>query len=150
MQKWCAALCALSLGCTAVQMLVDNKGLGRILYILLACCFLCAMLTPLSGVIPESLGFGDVSDSDWMQQADRMTLSALESTVVRESNAVLNSYGYHAEKSHVIADISEDGRISIEYIILYVDADSYKQSSAVRQLVTGHLGCETVVRQYEG
>ena len=150
MQAWCTALCAVSLGCTAVQMLIDGKGIGRILHVLLACCFLCAVLTPLSGVLPEEWGFGKTDDTDWLEKADSHTLAVLEGTVLKEANRVLESYGYHAEKSRVFTDISEDGRIFIEHIVLYVDAESYKQSSAVKQLATKQLGCETVVRLYEG
>lgn len=130
-------------------MLVDNKGVGRVLHILLACCFLCAVLTPLSTFVPTEWGFGDVSDSDWLDQGDRYTLSVLEDTALQVANRALQSYGYTAKKAQVVADISEDGSIHIDCIVLYVDDDSFKQSSAVRQLTKKHLGCETVVRLYE-
>lgn len=150
MQAWTASLCAVSLGCTAAQMLVDNKSVGRILRVLLACCFLCAVFSSLSSLIPDDWGFGSVSDSDWLDKADSHTLSVLESTALRVANSALESNGYHAEKATVYADISESGDISIRCIVLYVDAGSYRQSTAVRQLAEKQLGCETVVRLYEG
>ena len=150
MRAWAAALCAVSLGCTAVQMLVGDKGAGRIVRIILACWFLCAVAAPLPGWLSQQWCFGEVSDEGWLQQGDRYTLAVLEGTVLREANKYLERYGYRAEKSQVITDISQDGSISIDYIVLYVDAESYKQSAAIRQLMGKHLGCETVVRLYEG
>ena len=154
LRTWAVAVCTVAIVCTLVDRLFPDTGLGWQGRLLLPCVFLCVLLSPLSGGV-SAVKFPDLTsdkplDSGALTARMRQqTVQLINEKLLQTVNQSLRSYGWSAKKVVADMDIAEDGSISMGQIVLYVDEDTAKRSTAVRQVVEKRLGTEVRITVWE-
>ena len=147
---WAAALCAVAIGCTLLQMLAPKGGMGKIFRMITAAFFLCCLVSPLLNLksllkldlesLPTEIQ-SEMPENRLNEQVERQISAAVQ----RLTETTLEGYGLSAEKIVTEMDTSEDGSIYIKRIILYLDKQNMAQSLTIRQLLEQRLGLEVDV-----
>lgn len=152
---WAAALCAVAIGCTLLQMLAPKDGMGKIFRMITAAFFLCCLVTPLlnlkslTNLNLDSLP-ADIRSEMLENRVNEQVERQIGAAVQKLAEATLSSHNLSAEKIVTETDTSEDGSIYIKRIILYLDKQNMTQSLAVRQLMEQRLGLEVDIEAAEG
>ena len=152
---WAVAVCAAAVVCALLRLLFPENALGRQGRLLLSCLFLCVLLSPLSGgdwaVNVPAFTVEEALDSAALTARMRQqTVTQVNEALLRMVNQSLAVYGWEAQKIVTDMDIAEDGSISMGRILLYVDEDTAKRATAVRQVAEKRLGTEVMVLVWEG
>lgn len=152
--KWALAVCATALICTLLRYLFPNNGVGRQGQMLLPCLFLWVLLSPLltgfQGVkLPDFTPKNEVDSAQLTLQMRRQLTQQVEQRLLQMVNGALATYGWQAKKVTADMDIGEDGSISMGQITLYVDEDTIRRATAVRQVAEKRLGTAVRVAQWE-
>ena len=123
---WAAALCAVAIGCTLLQMLAPKGGMGKIFRMITAAFFLCCLVSPLLNLksllkldlesLPTEIQ-SEMLENRLNEQVERQISAAVQ----RLTETTLEGYGLSAEKIVTEMDTSEDGSIYIKRIILYLE-----------------------------
>lgn len=153
-RQWAAAVCAAAIVCTLLQRLFPDNSLGRQGKLLLSCLFMCVLLSPALG--------GDVSvalpNLTQPEHADTAALEAhmrgqlvcrVNETLLDMVNQALAGYGWEAKKVVTDMDIAEDGSISMGQIVVYVDENTARRATAVKQVAEKRLGTAVTVAVWE-
>ncbi len=154
LRRWAMVVCTAAVVCSVLQQLFPATGIGRQGKFLLPCVFLCAVLAPLSGKgwqvsLPA---FSQVQVVDEQQLTARMQgqlAVRLNDGLLSMVNQALESHGMQAKKVIADMDIDEQGRIHMGQITVYVDEDTAKRATAVRQIARGRLGTDVAVARWE-
>lgn len=152
--KWALAVCATALICTLLRYLFPNNGVGRQGQMLLPCLFLWVVLSPLltgfQGVkSPDFTPKNEVDSAQLTLQMRRQLIQQVEQRLLQMVNGALATYGWQAKKVTADMDIGEDGSISMGQITLYVDEDTIRRATAVRQVAEKRLGTTVRVARWE-
>lgn len=152
---WAAALCAVAIGCTVLQMLAPKGGMGKIFRMITAAFFLCCLVSPLMNLksltklnldsLPAEIR-SELLENRVNEQVERQISAAVEQMAA----STLKGYNLSAEKIVTEMDTSEDGSIYIKRIILYLDKQNLAQSLTIRQLLEQRLGLEVDVAAADG
>ena len=138
-RAWAIGLCAVAVAGAAMQLLIPNKGSGRVFRVLLTAFFLCAFTAPLLSWqgIPKL----DVSilpsevQSDLLEDAvDRQLRRQVSAAVEEIVGGVLSSYGYTAKKVETTMDIAADGGIYITQVSVSLSGQGSGAVSLRRRL----------------
>ena len=152
---WAAALCAVAIGCTLLQMLAPKDGMGKIFRMITAAFFLFCLVKPLlylktlTSLNLDSLP-ADIRSEMLENRVNEQVERQIGAAVQKLAEATLSSHNLSAEKIVTETDTSEDGSIYIKRIILYLDKQNMTQSLAVRQLMEQRLGLEVDIEAAEG
>jgi hypothetical protein len=151
---WAGTVCLAAAGCTALHMLVGNKGTGKIFSLLTTAFFLCAVMYPLlseNGVMHRLPSFSvEQADTERIEEmAFAQLKSATEKQLLDTLNTALEGYDLKAEKVEIRMDTLEDGSISITDITVYIPAGNSLQPSWVKQIAQKRLGTEVTVYAVE-
>ena len=117
--------------------------------------FLCVLLSPIltgfSGVKLPSFTTEKAIDTEEItaQMRDQMQ-EQVNGTLLAMVNQSLDSYGWSARKVVADMDIAADGSIRMGQIILYVDEEVARRSTAVKQVAEKRLGMAVEVAVWEG
>ncbi len=154
LRRWAVVVCTAAVVCSLLQRLFPDTGIGRQGKQLLPCVFLCAVLLPLMDggwqISLPTYTQATVADEQHLQAVMRGQLTAqMNETLLAMVNQTLESHGLLAKKVVTDMDIDEQGRIHIGQITVYVDGDSARRGTAVRQLARGRLGTDVVVARWE-
>lgn len=147
-RTWSVAVCLAALGCAAMQLLAPKAGTGKIFRLVIATFFLCSLLAPLLALPSwEELDFGGVPEfvttellEDTVQQQVERQVQTATRTYLEEA---LAERGVSAEKIEVDTDISEDGGIYIQRIVVTVDKQTVPVAKLVGEVIGNRL--ETTV-----
>ena len=153
-RQWALAVCATALICTLLRHLFPNSGVGRQGQMLLPCLFLWVLLSPLlpglSDVkLPSFTQQNAVNSAELTQQMRHQLTQQVEQRLLQMINGSLATYGWQAKKVTADMDIGEDGSISMGQITLYVDEDTIRRATAVRQVAEKRLGTSVRVAEWE-
>ena len=154
LRQWAVTVCAAAVVCTLLRRLFPDTLLGQQGRLLLPCVFLCALLTPLPGLfsggeLPE---ISPVQPGDTLALESRMKqqlVARVNASLLEMANQALVGYGWQAKKVVADMDIGEDGCISMGQITVYVDKETARFASAVRQVVEKRLGTEVTLALWE-
>ena len=154
LRVWTVAVCTVAIVCTLVDRLFPDTGLGWQGRLLLPCVFLCVLLSPLSGGVftvklPDLTAEETLDSGVLTARMRQQTVQLVNEKMLQIVNQSLESYGWSAKKVVADMDIDEDGSIRIGQIVLYVDEDTAKRSTAVRQVAEKRLGTEVSVAVWE-
>lgn len=153
-RRWAVVVCTAAVVCTLLRRLFPDTLLGQQGRMLLPCVFLCALLTPLPGLLsgitlPELSGTVS-SDTAALEGRMKQQLTArMNASLLAMANQALEGYGWQAKKVVIDMDIGEDGSISMGQITLYVDEKTARSAAAVRQVVEKRLGTDVVLAVWE-
>ena len=153
-RQWALAVCGTALICTLLRHLFPDSGVGKQGRLLLPYLFLWVLLSPLLS------GFQGVKLPNFTQQnkvdSARLTLQMrgqlsdlVEERLLAMINQSFATYGWQAEKVTADMDIAEDGSISMGQITLYVDEDTIRRATALRQVAEKRLGTSVQVKVWE-
>lgn len=122
--------------------------------LLTAAFFLCVLLSPLANGIDRDVFSEPQADAlDDVDVLERLSVSqmkqATEQILLEEVNEALKSYDITVEKLEIGMDISEEGRISITEINLYIPFDNTLNRLRVREMASKRLGMEVQVHDIE-
>ena len=150
---WAGTVCMAAAGCTALHMLVENKGVGKILRLLTSAFFICAVLSPLS-MRSDGEGWSfSMNETAYETASEELALRQMkgitEELLLKEANAALQSYGISAKKLEIYMDTFADGRISITDIVLYIPSGNTLQKAQAQESVSERLGVEVQVKYAE-
>ena len=153
-EKWALAVCATALICTLLRHLFPDSGVGRQGRMVLPCLFLWVLLSPrLTGFsdvkLPDFTSKTEVNSAELTRQMRRQLTQQVEQRLLEMVNASLATYGWQAKKVTADMDIGEDGSISMGQITLYVDEDTLRRATAVRQVAEKRLGTSVRVAEWE-
>ena len=154
LRTWAVAVCTVAIVCTLVDRLFPDTGLGWQGKLLLPCVFLCVLLSPLSGGVftvklPDLTADKPLDSAALTARMRQQTVQLINEKLLQIVNQSLSSYGWSAKKVMADMDIAEDGSISMGQIVLYVDEDTAKRSTAVRQVAEKRLGTEVRIVVWE-
>ncbi len=154
LRTWAVAVCTAAVVCTLLDRLFPDTGVGWQGRLLLPCVFLCVLLSPLSGGISAvkfpDFTAGEAVDSGALTARMRQqTVRLVNEKLLQMVNQSLGSYGWSAKKVVADMDIEEDGSISMGQIVLYVDEDTARRATAVRQVAEKRLGTAVTVAVWE-
>lgn len=148
LQAWSVAVCMAALGCAAVRLIAPKAGSGKLYSVLVSSFFLCALILPLSKAfsltklkmdwLPPSVSQGLLEDTV-TQQLETQVQQAVE----RLANEAAQSRNLTLKQIEVLTDISANGSIHIEQVILHVDKQSVPTATVVKEVLAKQL--ETTV-----
>lgn len=152
LRGWAIAVCAAAVLCTLLHRFFPETSLGQQGRMLLPCLFLLAVFAPLPGVTlsfpktsPQS-----VEDASALQaRIYQQTVVTVNETLLSMANQALDSYGVQAKKVVADINITEDGRINMGQITVYIDKETLNMAAAVRQVVEHRLGTAVVIAEWE-
>lgn len=152
-KAWAVSACTVAVVCTLLYRLFPDTAVGRQGRLLLPCVCLCVLLTPLlsltwspPAVAPPS---AVTQPSQLEARVRQQTVAQLNATLLAMVNQALESYGYRAEKIVTDMDIDATGRIDMGQITVYVDRDTARRSSLVKQVAEQRLGMRVTVALLE-
>lgn len=154
LRQWAMSVCTAALLCGLLQRLFPDTGIGRQGRLLLPCVFLCAFLSPLAGVTGDALipAVSQTASPDAEGLSARMQqqlVVQVNNTLLQMVNQALEGHGFEAKKVVTDMDIDDDGRIHMGQITVYVDEDTARWSTAIRQIARQRLGTDVVVARWE-
>lgn len=153
-RQWAVAVCAAAVVCTLLRHVFPDDRLGEQGRMLLPCLFLCVLLSPISslssGVKLPDFTAENAADTEQLTAQMRQQLTAqVNDALLQMVNQALNGYGWSAKKVEAQVDIGEDGSISIGQITLYVDEETARRATAVRQVAEKRLGTTVEVAVWQ-
>lgn len=154
LRRWALAVCTAAVVCSLLQRLFPDTGVGRQGKWLLPCVFLCAVLAPLAGggwqVSLPTVAVTQEADGERLEAYMQGQITArFNETLLAMVNQTLESHGLRAKKVVTDMDIDEEGRIHMGQITVYVDENSARRATVVRQLARQRLGTDVAVAQWE-
>lgn len=154
LRSWTLAVCAAAVVCTILQQLFPDTALGRQGRPLLAAAFVCVLLTPwigkdISVKLPDFTAENAVDSGDLTARMQQQLAAQVNDTLLAMVNQSLESYGWNAKKVVADMDIDEEGRIYMGQITVYVDEDTARRRTAVRQVAEKRLGTTVAVAVWE-
>lgn len=152
LRAWAVAVCAAAVVCTLLHRLFPETSLGQQGRMLLSCLFLLAVFTsvPRVSLSVESVQAPSPSQMQSVRaRIEQQTVSTVNRTLLSMVNQALASYGVQAKK--VVADMNftEDGRINLGQIIVYIDEEATNMATAVRQVAERRLGMSVTIAEWE-
>ena len=154
LKSWTLVVCAAAVVCTILLQLFPETALGRQGRMVLAAAFLCVLLSPLVASSAD-VKFPDFTDRKPVDSAAltarmRQQLTAqVNDTLLAMVNQSLAGYGWSAKKVVADMDIDEEGNIYMGQITVYVDEDTARRATAVRQVAEKRLGTAVSVAAWE-
>lgn len=154
LRQWTLAVCSAAVVCTILQQLFPDTALGRQGRPLLAAVFLGVLLSPLAGgfsavKLPNFTATDPVDSADLTARMRQQLTEQVNTTLLAMVNQSLDGYGWSAKKVVADMDIDEEGRIRMGRIVVYVDEDVARRSTAVAQVAEKRLGTEVIVAVWE-
>ena len=150
LREWCVCVCFGAVGCCAAQLLVPSNGVGRLFRLLTATLFICCLTVPLLNMRADlSLNAAwlpqEVVAEELEERVNEQLCRQVEKTVTQLANECLAQRGIRAEKITVQTDISSEGSICIEQVVLVVDKQNVSVALAVRDVLRQQLGAPVSV-----
>ena len=137
-------MCFAAVGCAAIRLLVPEGKTGSVYRLLVMTFFVCSMITPLLDLTVEL-----PLDATWLPQeivSEQLTEKVTEqlSKQVEESVKTMaeECLAYRdtkAEQIVVKTNVSDEGNIYIEQVILYVDKHEVSKALAARDVLQQQL-----------
>ena len=154
-RQWVISVCATALIATLLRYLFPDSGVGRQGRMLLPCLFLWVLLSPLlSGFqdvkVPSFTPQTQVNSAQLTLQMRQQLTEQVEQSLLQMVNQTLSTYGWQAKKVTAEMDIDDEGSISMGQITLYVDEETIRRATAVRQVAEKRLGTSVRVSRWEG
>ncbi len=152
-RDWAVAVCSAAVLCTLLSRLFPDTAIGRQGRLLLPCLFVCALLVPLAGGMPD-FSLPDFTATEVETEAlearmQQQMTQQVNNTLLAMANQALQNYGYTAKKVTVDMDIHPDGRIDMGQITLYVDEDTLLHGAEVKQIAEKRLGTQVYLARWE-
>lgn len=154
LKSWTLVVCAAAVVCTILLQLFPETALGRQGRMVLAAAFLCVLISPLivggSAVKFPNFTAEKAVDSAALTARMRQQLTTqVNDTLLAMVNQSLVGYGWSAKKVVADMDIDEEGNIYMGQITVYVDEDTARRATAVRQVAEKRLGTAVSVAVWE-
>ena len=137
-------MCFAAVGCAAIRLLVPESKTGTIFRLLVMTFFVCSMVMPLLSITVDL-----PLDTQWLPQEivdEKLTEKVTEqlSKQVQESvrNMAEECLGYRDTKAKQIVvktNVSREGNICIEQVIIYVDKHEVSKALAARDVLQQQL-----------
>ena len=151
LRNWSSAVCFAAVGCAAIRLLVPEGKTGKIYRLLVMTFFICSMITPLLNVTVDlSL------DAQWLPQeivdeqlAEKVTEQLSKQVEESVRNVAEECLGYRDTKADQIVvetNVSAEGNIYIERVIVYVDEREVSKALAARDVLEQQLQVPVTVR----
>ena len=153
-RQWALAVCTAAVICSLLRHLFPDNALGRQGRFVLPCVFLCVLLSPISGVF-SSVKFPDFTAEETIDTAglaDRMRQQVVAQVTATLEQMLRQSYdeqGWEIKKVVTDMDIDEGGNIRMEGITVYVDAQTARRESALKQVAEKRLGMPVRIGVWE-
>lgn len=153
-RQWAVAVCAAAIVSTVLRHLFPDNRLGQQGRMLLPCFFLCALLSPIYGLsssvkFPDFTAQSTVNEEQITAQMRQQITAQVNDTLLQMVNQALGGYGWSVKKVEADMDIAEDGSISMGRITLYVDEETARRGTAVRQVAEKRLGTAVEVAVWQ-
>ena len=150
LREWCVGVCFGAVGCCAAQLLVPKNGVGKWFRLLTVTLFICCLMVPLLNLRGDlSLNAAwlptEVVKTELENRVNEQLCRQVEATVTRLANECLEQRGVTAQKITVQTDISSEGSIYIEQVVLTVDKQNVAVALTVRDVLKQQLGAPVTV-----
>ena len=154
LRGWSIAVCFAAVGCAAMQWIIPKEKGGKIYHLLVTTFFVCSMIAPLLSFAGDlSLNTETLPEGIVNQELQDMVTEQLTRQVkvrVEEIAAECLSYrGVTAKEIIVKTDISQEGNIYIEQVVICVDKQKTAAALAVRDVLEEQLGTTVSIRSDE-
>ncbi|MCL2487954.1 MAG: hypothetical protein FWE80_04655 [Oscillospiraceae bacterium] len=148
-RAWAATLCLSAIACSLIQLLTPKEGSGKIMRLLIAAFFLCAVLSPLAAFHLIDFTFPITADYDRSEQLEirlqEQIEKQLQPALLKTVNEALINYHFSAKKAGAKMDRSEDGGIYISHIEVYLDKQDRQYCATAAQILSHRFGQEVTV-----
>lgn len=149
-RQWCSFVCFGAVGCCVAQLLVPPKGIGRLFHMVTVTAFICCLLLPLLSIgsrLSLDVDFltDDIVAGELEKKVNEQLCLQVEETVRQLADECFEQRGSSAEKITVKTDISDDGSIHIQQVVLVVDKQNVSVALVVRDVLRQQLGTTVTV-----
>ncbi len=144
-------MCFAAVGCSAIRLLVSEGKTGKIYQLLVVTFFICSMITPLLQVSVDL-----PLDVEWLPQemvteqlTEKVTEQLAEQVKERVTAITEECLSYReakAEKIVVKTNVSKEGNIYIEQVVIVVDKKQVPRVLGVRDVLEEQLGTTVSIR----
>ncbi|MBQ6830985.1 MAG: hypothetical protein IJO59_07690 [Clostridia bacterium] len=151
LRNWSGAVCFAAVGCSAIRLLVSEGKTGKIYQLLVVTFFICSMITPLLQVSVDL-----PLDVEWLPQemvteqlTEKVTEQLAEQVKERVTAITEECLSYReakAEKIVVKTNVSKEGNIYIEQVVIVVDKKQVPRVLGVRDVLEEQLGTTVSIR----
>lgn len=144
-------MCFAAIGCAAVRLLIPEGNVGKSYRLLVMTFFVCSMVVPLlSVVVDPSLDIDwlpkEVVDEKLTEKVTEQLSDQVEEAVVRLAEECLSYRQVTAEKIVVKTNVSNEGNIYIEQVVIVVNKQQVSPVLAVRDVLEEQLGASVSIR----
>lgn len=152
---WSASICMAALAASILQSLVPNGSMERMVKFIIGAFVICALIQPLSRVIPEvkvnlSESKKQSVNSQLAGTVEKQYSDAAEESIKNLVAAELNKLDIKCKNVTVIMDTNESGSISINKVVVILakgyDGDCQKAQNHLEKT----LGIKTEVTADDG
>ncbi len=149
-RQWCGWMCCGAIGCCAVQLLVPNKGTGKVFRLVVITFFLCCAVLPVLKAgedwsLPIEFLPTDVVNKQLNERVEAQLKEQVESAVVQLTEEALANRELEARKITVETDTSENGSIYIKQVAIQVDKQSIPIANVVAEMLASQWNTTVTV-----
>ncbi len=143
-------LCTIAVIGAALQPIIPQNGMGKLLRFILTACFLGVLLLPLTSFTHFSLPDFSATDQSLNEMLIKEQLRdqvemQVNAVLADKANEALKSYRLSVKKAEAKVDIDDDGGISISQVQIYLDARNLENQTTVLQVLRKHFGESVVI-----
>lgn len=149
-RNWCSFLCYGAIGCCAVQLLVPDKGTGKVFRLLAMTFFLCCAVLPMITVrgdisLPTSFLSQELIDEALNERVEEQLKQQVETVVTEMTTEALANRKITPKKVEVYTDTSENGSIYIKQVIIHVDKQNIPIANVVGEMLETQWNTTVVI-----
>lgn len=150
LRAWSACMCFAAVGCCAVELLAPKDKTGKIFRLLVMTFFLCSMVTPCLKMIHNvSLDIDflpqEIVSERLEEKVTEQLVRQVEVTVKQLTEECLSYRDVKAREICVETDISTNGSICIQQVVIRVDKQNVSAALAARDALRTQLGAPVIV-----
>lgn len=149
-KEWAAAICVTVLAAALLQYLVPSGSMEKMIKFIIGAFVICALIQPISQIVPK-INF-DVPESGQTQSdlqlkdtVDSQISAAAQNSISNLVTAELNQMNIKCENVNAIMDTHEDGRISINKVVVTLEKGYDSKCKAASEHLEKVLGLKTEV-----
>ena len=151
LRGWSIAVCFAAVGCAAMQWIIPKEKGGKIYHLLVTTFFICSMIAPLlTFTVDLSLNMEWLPEASVSEELNDIVTEQLtrqvEGRVKEIAEECLSYRAVTAKEITVKTDISENGNIYIQQVVIYVDKQKVAGALAVRDVLEEQLGTTVSIR----
>lgn len=154
LRAWCSCVCFATVGCCAVELLVPWEKTGKLFRLLVTTFFVCCMALPLlelTSLTSLEVDFlpQEIVSEQLEEKVTEQLMRQVERTVTQLTAECLSYRDVEAREIRVETDISKEGSIYIQQVVIRVDKQEISAALSARDALRTQLGAPVIIESYK-